>query len=222
MYTTPLTSLTDTSEEEVKKILLSSAPKSCELDPVPTWLLKLCCDEILPLLTKIINVIMSSSDMPHDLKMAAVKPLLKKIILDLILKNYRPVSNLPFLSKLVEKVVLLRLNDHLLCNNFREMFQSAYIKGHSTETALLRVRNDVLGAMDKQKVTLLIMLDLSSAFDTIDHSILLHRLSDRLGIQGSALEWIKSYLMERTQFLSVEGKSSKPMPLTHGVPQDRS
>ena len=104
-------------------------------------------------------------------------------------------------------------------NNLKEMFQSAYVAGHSTETALLRVRNDVLAAMDNQKVTLLIMLDLSSAFDTIDHKILLNRLSERLGIQGDALLLLKSYLENRGQFVSVQGQSSRVLPLEHGVPQ---
>ena len=122
--------------------------------------------------------------MPGELKLAVVRPLLKKAILDLIFKNYRPVSNLPFLSKLTEKIVLHRLNEHISENNLREMFQSAYIQGHSTETALLRIRNYVLNAMDKQQVTLLIMLDLSLVFDTIDHNILLQRLSHKFGIQG--------------------------------------
>ena len=89
------------------------------------------------------------------------------------------------------------------------MYQSVYIKGHSTETALRQGKNDILQAMDKQKVTLLIMLDLSSAFDTIDHSILFERLSIRLGIQGDALDFIKSYLSDRWQFLSVNGSHSK-------------
>ena len=137
------------TEEEVRSVLKSCPSKSCDLDPMPTWLVKSCDDMLVPLLTKIVNSILSTSDMPKDLKIASVKPLLKKLILDLIFKNFRPVSNLAFLGKLVKKVVLSRLSEHLSFNNLREMYQSAYIKGHSTETALLRVKNDILQATRK-------------------------------------------------------------------------
>ncbi len=119
----------------------------------------------------------------------------------------------------MERVALVRFHEHLTENGLWEFFQSAYRQGHSTETALLKVSNDILGAMDSQNVTLLIMLDLSAAFDTIDHGILLHRLSERLGIKDAALNWIKSYLSDRHQYVSVDGKSSKQTPLTTGVPQ---
>jgi len=218
-FTMALNDFRPTNEEEVKRFLLASPSKSCVQDPIPTWLLKSCESTLVPLITRIINSILLSSEMPENLKIAVVRPLLKKLILDLILKNYHPVSNLPFLSKLTEKIVLERLNEHILSNNLKEMFQSAYCKAHSTETALLRVRNDILSAMDKQQVTLLIMLDLSSAFDTIDHEILFKRLSDRLGIQGHALQWIKSYLTGRGQYISINGETSEVVPLLHGVPQ---
>ena len=115
---------------------------------------------------------------PSAFKSAIMKPLLKKTTLNLdILKNYRPVSNLSFLSKILEKVVLRQLSNHLLTNNLFYSHQSAYRAGHSTETALLKIVNDLLSALDEDKVSLLSLPDLSAAFDTIDHSILLSRLS---------------------------------------------
>ncbi len=190
LYKTPLTNLRDADQEEVRKILVSCPAKSCELDPVPTWLLKLCCDEILPLITRIVNLIMTNSDVPKVLKVAAIKPLLKKIILELILRNYRPVSNLPFLSKVVEKVVLVRIREHITENVMHETFQSAYCKGHSTEAVLLPAKSDIQDAMDSQRVTLLMMLD------TINYNVLLGILS---ACFGAALAWIQSYLTDREQ-----------------------
>ncbi len=210
---------TPTTEDEVRKIILSSPSKSCSLDPIPTWLLKLCLDETVPIITRIINLSFSSANMPSSLKTGIITPLLKKLILELILKNYRPVSNLPFLSKVTEKVVKKRLVAHQNENGLKEVMQSAYSEHHSTETALLKVQSDILAAMDKQQVVLLVLLDLSAAFDTIDHKILLNRLSDRCGIKGKALAWLNSYLTNREQYVTVNGHSSKTHPLEFGVPQ---
>ncbi len=136
--------------------------------------------------------------------------MLKKLVLELINKNYRPVSNLTFLSKLIERVVAIQLVDHILNNNnLMDKFQSAYREGRSTETALLRVQNDILMELDKGKVVMLVLLDLSAAFDTIDHEIRLNRLSRRCGINGTALKWFQSYLEERTQTVSVGSSHSK-------------
>jgi retron-type reverse transcriptase len=129
------------------------------------------------------------------MKKARVRPLLKKAGLDQnVLKNYRPVSNLTFISKILEKVVSSRLDDHLLNNQLMDKVQSAYRKYHSTETALLKVQTDILTALDRGSVAVLLMLDLSAAFDTIDHPILLTRLKNTFGITGHALQWFDSYL----------------------------
>ena len=107
--------------EEVCKIIMGSPNKSCELDPLPTWLLKECIDELLPLVTSIINASLMSGCVPTDFKSARIRPLLKKTGLDPeTLKNYRPVSNLPFISKVLERVVDARLESHLSSNNLHE------------------------------------------------------------------------------------------------------
>ena len=126
---------------------------------------------------------------------ALVKPLLKKLGLELVFPSFRPVSNLPFISKLTEKASvnqLTELSDHM--NKVRPLpsGQSAYRPFHSTETALLKVQSDILLNMDDQKVTLLVMFDLSAAFDTNDHSILLETLGSRFGVGGTALKWFMS------------------------------
>ena len=132
------------------------------------------------------------------------------------MKNYRPVLNLPFLSKILEKVVLTQLTNHLTSNQLTHKFQSTYRAGHSTETVLLRVVNDILTASDANQVSILTLLDLSGAFHTIDHSILLRRLEQQLGVSGLAVSWFKSYVSNRFQFVSASSSKSK---LDYGVLQ---
>ena len=138
---------------------------------------------------------------PCALKVTVLKPLLKKQDADFEqLQNFRPISNLTFVSKLIVKAVALQLNDHILRHHLDETFQSAYKAFHSTETALVRVHNDILTAIDNNKTVILLLLDLSAAFDTVDHSILLSRLSSRFGIKGTVLAWLRSYLTSRKQY----------------------
>ena len=121
------------------------------------------------------NTSLSCAEFPKELKREFLTPLIKKIILDAeILKNYRPVSNLSFLSKLIERIVCVQLVNHLDKNGLYEVFQSAYRQLHSTETALLRVQNDILQAVDSRGGAILVLLDLSAAFDTIDHETLIN------------------------------------------------
>jgi hypothetical protein len=217
---TKLTSFTPMTEEEVRKIIVKSANKSCALDPIPTWLVKDTLDILLPVITSIINKSLSTGEVPPSMKNALVIPILKKILLDCeILKNFRPVSNLSFLSKVTEKAVSIRTDEHTQNNNLDNKFQSAYKTKHSTETALLRVQNDILVAADDHKVGLLILLDLSAAFDTIDHDGMLTNLKCIHGIDGTALNWYKSYLSDRYQSVIINGAKSKPKKLACGVPQ---
>ena len=143
------------------------------------------------------------------------KPLLDKHLL----KNYRPISNLPFLSKILEKVILYKLLSHLQENNLSNSFQSVYRAGHSTETVLLRIVNYILSTLDNDNISVLLLLDLSAAFDTTDHQILLSLLNSVFGIQSTALQWFQSYLSDRYQSTSVNNSSSSPSQLMYGVPQ---
>ena len=207
------------AEEAVEKIIASSPSKSCDLDPIPTQLVKLVLPQLLPVITTIINKSLETGIFPSEFKQAIVTPLLKKSSLDPeVLKNFRPVSNLSFVSKILEKVVARQLNEHLVLNNFMEPFQSAYRAGHSTESALLRIQNDIINAVGEQKVVLLTMIDLSAAFDTVNHECLLSTLHD-LGIRDTALEWFRSYLTTRQQKVIIKGNCSDSKDLTCGVPQ---
>ena len=168
------------SESVVKNLILKSAPKTCQLDPIPTPLLVECLGTLLPSLTALVNSSLSSGIFPQVFKTALVAPLLKKTSLDQNdLKNYRPVSNLSFVSKITEKLVLSQLSDHLSANSLYNHFHSSYQPGHSTETALQKIVSDLL-ALGDGTVPLLALLDLSAVFDTIDHSMLLHRLHHEL------------------------------------------
>jgi hypothetical protein len=206
--------------DEIRKLILSSANKSCCLDPIPTFLLKDCIDELTPAITTIINLSLSQSSVPRSLKHAVVTPLLKKPNLDQEqLKNYRPVSNLPFVSKILEKVISSRLSCHKTKYKLRDDNQSAYRTGHSTETALVCVQNDILRGIDKGQCAFLVLLDLSAAFDTVSHKILLDRLHSHIGIADEAHQWVSSYLHARTQSVLVSGSQSQAHILSCGVPQ---
>jgi len=136
---------------------------------------------------------------PAEFKEAIIRPLLKRDGLDLgDLKNYRPVSNLPFLSKLLEKVVQARLLAHLDGNSLLPGWQSAYRRFHGTESAVTKVFNDLLMAVDRGQMSAVCLLDLSAAFDTVDHDLLLQRLERQFGLCGTALQWVRSYLSGRT------------------------
>lgn len=117
-----------------------------------------------------INFSLDGSCTPNSWKIAFVIPLIKKLDIDPVLENFRPVSNLSFVSKIAEKAVISQHLNH--CNEHAPLptNQSTYRQFHSTETALIKVQSDILSSMDKQEVTLLVLLDLSAAFDTVDHS----------------------------------------------------
>ena len=169
------------SENDVYNLIMDSKKKSSCLDPVPIDLLMKCLDVLLPVITKIINISLDTGCFPNDWKEAIILPILKKAGLESSFDNLRPISNLAYISKLIQRVVYNQIHDHLLCWNHYPILQSAYRQYHSTETALLKVLNDILMNMNSQRVTLLVLLDLSSAFDTIDHKILLERLSSKFG-----------------------------------------
>ena len=208
------------SEADIRTLILQSPTKSCMLDPFPTSLTKQCLDDIVPIVTTIVNVSLSSGLVPSNFKQAVVVPLLKKPGLDCNdFKNYRPVSNLPFISKILEKAVLKQLQKHLVDNDLLEVKQSAYRKDHSTETAVLSVLDGLLAKADDRLVSLLALLDLSAAFDTLDHSILLQRLETTFGVRGTVLRWFASYVCERSSSVVVDGVLSSPAPLAYGVPQ---
>ncbi|XP_072556731.1 uncharacterized protein [Paramormyrops kingsleyae] len=215
-----LSHFTPISPAHLTKLFSGIKTSTCSLDPIPSPLIKACLPVLSPLITQIINSSLSSGSVPQSLKLAAITPILKKPTLDPDnCANFRPISNLPFLSKILERVVAAQLQTHLTFNSLYEPFQSGFRPKHSTETALLKITNDLLLSSDSGHLSILILLDLTAAFDTISHSILLSRLKNLLNITGSALFWLQSYLTNRQQFIHINHCSSTIAPVQQGVPQ---
>ena len=152
-----------------------------------------------------VNASLAEGRLPTSQWHAIVTPMLKKPGLDADdMSNYWPVSNLSFISKVVERVVASRLNDYLVSNDLLPRHQSAYRKKHLTETAMLRVWSDMLSAADNRQVTLLGLLDLSAAFYCVDHDLLVQRLQVTFGLTRTVLQWIRSFVTDRTQQITYE------------------
>ena len=216
----PFNDLCPTDNGELQKIIEARPSKCCSLDVLPTWLVKATLPATLPSLVRIVNASLVNGEFPQAFKIASVTPLLKKASLDQNdLNNYRPISNLAFIGKVIEKVVLKRLNLHMTENNLRDRMQSAYREQHSTETALMKVQHDIVQNLDSGHCVMLVLLDTSAAFDTINIDLLLNTLHQRFGIGGTAFDWFKSYLTGRSQRVAIGSSSSRATPVFHGVPQ---
>ena len=135
------------------------------------------------------------------------------------MNNYRPVSNLCFIAKILEKLVLSRVSSYLNSQNLYNTCQSAYRPGQFTETALLKVVNVLFLSLNKGNISVLALLDFSSAFHTIDHTILVHRLHTDFGFTDTVLQWFSSYLTDRTHYVSLSNHCSAFAPVHSGVPQ---
>jgi len=145
---------------------------------------------------------------------------MKKYRLDVTnAQSYRPISNLLVVSKLLERIVAQQLKTYLQSSGLLPSLQSGFRPGHSTETAVLRVLSDLLQAVDSGDVAALVLLDLSAAFDTLDHAILCRRLRLSFGLDGSALAWFESYLHGRSQYVRRGVLRSSSLELICGVPQ---
>ena len=213
------------SVDEVCKLINSAEAKSCELDPIPSKLLKTNSRETAPAITEILNLLLKTGEFCKELKQALLHPHLKKHGLALAFPNYRPVSNLPYLSKIIEQAVCNQITEYTGKIGRAEQYQSAYKAAHSTETALLKVKMDILAAIDMKEGMCLILLDLSAAFDMVNHELLLNCLKFRFGITDTVLKWLESYLTGRHQSEIISGatdpdqKRSDMAGLAQGVPQ---
>ena len=166
------------------------------------------------------NTSLSSGVVPQTYKHAAVKLILKKPNNNINdPSSYRPISLLSFESKLLEKIVATRLNEHLSLHNIHEPLQSGFKKFHSTETALIQITNTLRLNADNGKVSILGLIDLSAAFDTLDPDTLFERLQSFVGLSDTALSWFKSYILERTMSVYGVNSHSEPKRIKFGVPQ---
>ncbi|KAF7246017.1 putative RNA-directed DNA polymerase from transposon BS [Varanus komodoensis] len=205
--------------DDVDKVLGQVHPTTCLLDPCPSWLLKKAKDGIGTWILEVVNASLRDSRVPSPLKEALVRPVLKKAFLDPeVATNYRPVANIPFLGKVLERVVAGQLQALLDETDYLDPFQSGFRPGYSTESALVALYDDLCREKDRGSASLLALLDLSVAFDTINHGILLDRLVG-LGVGGTALRWFCSYLNGRFQKVVLGDYGSAPWQLCHGVPR---
>jgi len=213
-------SFTTVSEVSVISAILRLPSKSTSNDPLHASLLKENVFILAPFITRLLNTSLSTGIFPNAWKQALVTPVQKngsRDALDPI--SYRPISNLTVLSKLLEKLVSSQIRNFLDSNDLMTSVQSAYRQNHSTETAALKLSSDVLLSMDKGNLCLMCFIDLSSAFDTIDHAILKERLRISFRFSSAALKWTNSFLSDRTQLIKHGSSSSQPKPVSHGVPQ---
>uniref|UniRef100_A0A8C9WC19 Reverse transcriptase domain-containing protein n=1 Tax=Scleropages formosus TaxID=113540 RepID=A0A8C9WC19_SCLFO len=208
--------------EEITVLIRSMKSTTCPLDPIPTKLLKATVSVLAEPIVNIINTSLLNGCVPKALKIAVISPLLKKSNLDCNNPcNYKLISNLPFLSKILEKIVASQIVKYLNHHNIFEKLQSGFRTGHSTETALTRVVNDIIISSDAGQISILMLLDLSAAFDTVDYTILLSRLGNLVGLRGTVLKWFESYLANREQFVLKSDDSTPSISTTvqYGVPQ---
>ena len=180
------TKFDEVTTEAVREIIEKSPSKSCPSDPIPTRTLKSCLQVLLPAITNPVNPSLQKGVFPDAFKKGRVLPKIKNVSLDKEdLNSFRPITNLTFVSKVIERTVAYQTQDYLTSNKIYPKLQAAYEQSHSTETALLRVQNDILRAIDNKTEVILVLLDLSTAFDTIDHEILVRRLHTQFGFSGS-------------------------------------
>ena len=204
--------------DEVKKIISKLKPKgSSGQDGISSALLKDINFTTVNIITLIINQSISTGIFPDKLKVAKIVPIFKKDNPHLT-GNYRPISLLPVISKVFEKVVFSQLYSYFDQNGLLYKSQYGFRKGHSCEFAAMEVTDKIFQSLDKKKLPIALFLDFSKAFDTINHSILLNKLK-HYGINGTALKWFSSYLTNRKQFVLYKGKMSKETTITTGVPQ---
>ena len=211
---TPVTTL------DVTKAIQALPDKQCLTDPLPTWLLKTNVDLLAAFLCQLFNWSLEHGVVPSSMKAAYITPIVKKANMDPTdPKSFRPISNLSVVSKLLERLVCQQLVTYLKTNSLLPDLQSAFRTHHSTETAVLKVMSDILLALDSGNLALLTLLDLSAAFDSVDHATLILRLQKSYGLCDVSLKWITSYLSGRTQYVRTSVTTSKPSTVLFGVPQ---
>ena len=205
------------SPVEVERILSALKNKSCRLNAIPVIVYKSVKTVICTIISNLFNCSVLEGRFPHSLKVAEVIPIFKSGSSSEV-KNYRPISILPVLSKLFERLLKVQLVEYLDATSLLSNRQFGFRSGRDTSDAILEFLDHCYSSLDRRRHLIAIFIDLSKAFDTLDHDILISKL-EHIGIRGAVLGWIESYLSDRSQFVTVNGCSSSPKPITTGVPQ---
>ena len=208
-----------TDAEEVTKIINLLKPKTSHgHDNITPKLLKQVSSGLINPLVHIINLSIQCGVVPKDMKKARVIPIFKNNGSKLVMKNYRPVSLLPAFSKILERIVYNRLFHYLVKNSILHPSQYGFQKGLSCEQAILELQDRIVDMMKNKNCCVGVFMDLSKAFDTLDHQILLSKLY-HYGVRGVSLDWFRNYLSDRSQYVHVNNTNSELLPITCGVPQ---
>ena len=211
---------TNTNPTEVKNIINKLKTSSSGYDQVHTLIIKRGCDALAPTLSKLFNKCLDAGFFPAPLKISKVIPIYKEGVRD-DASNYRPISLLSVLAKILEKIIFIRLNNHITDNNILSPQQFGFRSNLSPQSALISLTSHVIERIENKDYTIGIFLDFKKAFDTIDHTILISKLK-HYGFTGNSIQLLTSYLCNRVQCTMVNGLMSKCEPITHGVPQGSS
>ena len=187
---------------------------------MPISLIKDCSDIFAPLICRLANLSFTEGIFPELLKAGQITPLIKKPGADATEPaNYRPITNLNTIGKMLERLAHYQLRQHISTSPNYNTSQSAYRALHSTETAMTKVVNDLLTAVDSGKPTVLLSLDISAAFEMFDHDRLLNRATELFELSGQVINWLESYLTGRTSYVSIGNCRSSTVNCTTGVTQ---
>ena len=210
-----------TNQLEISNLIQKLDPKKPGgSDNISPKLIIAAKETMIPLLEHIFNLSFNTKTVPEKLKIAKLIPIFKKLLDEerLIPGNYRPISLLSILNKLLEKLMYARLISFINKNKILYQYQFGFRKKHSTTLALIEITDNILKDLEEGNFTAGIFIDFKKAFDTVDHKILFSKL-EHYGIRGPALQWLKSYLTSRQQYSYVNGKESTMQKITYGVPQ---
>ena len=205
------------TEQDVVKVAKSIKSMSVGCDEINSFVIKSLLFRISTVLVHIVNVSFEHGIFPENWKKAIITPI-PKVSIPMSPSDFRPISLLPALSKIIEKLANIQIVKYLVQHDFLDPYQSAYRKKHSTQTALLKLTEDIYDIIDDSELTLLVLLDFSKAFDTVNHKLLVAKL-DILGFENITCDWILSYLSGRKQMVKTDTECSDWCPLQNGVPQ---
>ena len=209
--------VTETTCDEIKNIIVSLKNSSSDWDDIHSKVLKRSYNYYFQVLTHIFNLSLTQGIFPQELKLARVIPLYKNED-KMLINNYRPVSVLPLFSKILERLMFNRLEMFINKHDILYKYQFGFRKGYSTTMSLLILVDKIKSALDNGDIVVEVFLDLSKAFDTVNHDILLRKLY-KYGIRGVSYNWFKSYLFQRKQYVVFNNTKSAERYVTCGVPQ---